>query len=288
MATQTQKANAAKRLITNPETKLTVDELKNIKLNLSLKEGIVNLLIESNPVVMLTQYLDDDGQVTYFCLGVDTSNTPNKQLTKFLTKAGFVERFKNIFIVHNYTHTLFNYLDVMKLIQYFNEIKVFKMTIKASINSFLASIENNASFETIFDHYLKEELIIIDDRLRLHGLLKRGCYQPVFEEVRIKAILNDHGYVLSGDDISQRLVTENPLSVVDIIKMDSTNGSVKYAIMIAYFNGQITNIIEYEDVRKPTDPLILFNEVIDELQSKHTSIEELAKELILLGAKHLK
>ena len=288
MATQTQKANAAKRLITNPEIKLTADELKNIKLNLSLKENIINLLVESNPEVMLTQYLDDDGQVTYFCLGIDTSTTPNKQLAKFLTKAGFVERFKNIFIVHNYTHTLFNYFDVMKLIQYFNEIKVFKMPIKASIDSFLASVENNASFETIFDYYLREELNIIDDRLRLQGLFKRRHHIPTYEQIGIKSILNEEGCVLTLDGSSTRLVTEEPLSVVDIIKMNNIDEYFRIGVITAYFNGQITNTIKYENVRKPTDPLILFNEAIDKLQSQHTSIEELAKELILLSAKHLK
>ena len=35
------------------------------------------------------------------------------------------------------------------------------------------------------------------------------------------------------------------------------------------------------------DPLIIFNQTIDKLQSSNLSLNDLAKELILLSAKHL-
>lgn len=285
MATRAQKYDIILALLKNPNEKISEDKLKEIKLSLNLKPELVELLKEGVVKATLTQYIENN-EINNIALKLEIAANADKRLIKFLINTCVKPVKVNVHSYFGSPHGIAWNLDLIRLLQ---NIPVFSVKViehNELVNQFLSVVSSDNDPNFIYREFNKFSIEYIDKALRLNGLLSENYLSPT--SVKYKALLTEDGYVISLNDGQGMVKTQTPLTVAKIIRMNQIDNNVRIAMVCAYLNGRTGNEIVYEDATKPTDPLTLFNQGIDELQAKHTKPEKLAKELILLCAKHLK
>lgn len=290
MATQLQKADATLKLINNPNKKLSSKYLEKIKFS---PEPTIRFTGLENLKLFCTQYVSK-GDVLYIRWKIKNTDYSPTQMKK-LKAIGFTEIFGWLTYGGYVDLDMSSNTNLLRLIQNLTvPVECEELSYDSIMFDFLSRIENNdfpdyrqwnARHLACFDY---DEVKILDRSLGLNGILEH--YYGDKPKSSAGGVVFEHtadGYVIKTfGDLGYVVVTDTPLTVHDIIRLNQYS-SIREDILIRYLNLEIENKISYEDKTKPTDPLLLFNQAIDELQSSDLPLKELAKELIFLSAKHL-
>ena len=290
MATQSQKIEAAHKLMLDPNTKLTDEYLNSIKL--SMLSGYSDL---KNLNLVYTCYMSKSF-VMYLKWKVDVSNCDRKQINKLkklgfkqsglqMINSGFTTGFSDdapfwVFIQNIKTPidvTVVSYDDV-----------IFSFLEKIELNLF--TIDETTGTRQLTDYFNFDHLQMIERSLGLRTFLTDWCdWEDYAHNVTTNIACEKKGkeYILNiTGDVHLTVISDRPLTVSNILRLREYQ-DIRVLVLNHYLNNNISNVLKYDDKTTPTDPLILFNMAIDGLQEKGLPLNELAKELILLSAKHL-
>ena len=300
MATQSQKVTAFSKLMFDPNTKLDAKYLENIKLAMTPTAKHKDL---EHLDIIYTRFMSAKA-VLYQQWIVDITNCTRQQIY-CLRKIGF-DPVDHRMVYSGFSGGFETDTPFWILIQNLkSEIEVRISSYDEVIFNFLSKVEhddflkNENTGARSVDCMSWDELQMVDGSLGIGSFLSHwseGMLTYNYEEVfKVSAEQRGCTYILNiTEDKTLSVVSDIPLTVRDILSQQEYV-KIRKLILAHYLAGTIDNIITYKDMLVPEyikpepviDPLITFNQTIDKLQSSNLSLNELAKELILLSAKHL-